>query len=117
MEPNEQVKGEDIELRDSRKAYECEELGENQAFLDDIEYLFDGLNAEYKLSDRCLCAIKFAENCLSSEFRMNFRLSNEYINRIFKSLSDATSYQVGRLFDELHIYWMVRLVSRCFFLS
>lgn len=83
----------DIKLRDSRKAYECEELGENQAFLDDVEYLFDGLNANYKLSDRCLCAIKLAESCLSSEFRMNLRLSNEYINRIFKSLGDSVNYQ------------------------
>lgn len=99
---------EDIELRDSRKAYECEELGENQAFLDDIEYLFDGLNAEYKLSDRCLCAIKFAENCLSSEFRMNLRLSNEYINRIFKSLSDSTNYQV----NEISIFDKVKMLVK-----
>ena len=82
------------ELRNSRKAYECEELGENQAFLDDIEYLLDGLGSNYKLTDRCLCAIKFAESCLSSEFRMNLRLSNQYINRIFSMLEDSTSYQV-----------------------
>ena len=91
----------DIELRNTRKAYECEELGENQAFLDDIEYLFDGLSASYKLSDRCLCAIKLAESCLSSEFRMNLRLSYEYINRIFKSLNDSVNYQVNSIHSYL----------------
>lgn len=90
-----------IELRNTRKAYECEELGENQAFLDDIEYLFDGLSSSYKLSDRCLCAIKLAESCLSSEFRMNLRLSYEYINRIFKSLNDSVNYQVKSIHSYL----------------
>ncbi len=87
----------EIKLRNSRKAYECEELGENQAFLDDICYLLDGLSSKYKLGDRCLCAIKLAESCLSSEFRMNLRLSSEYINTIFNSLNDSVNYQVSLL--------------------
>ncbi len=84
----------EFELRNSRKAYECEELGENQAFLDDIEYLFDGISSNYKLSDRCLCAIKLAESCLASEFRMCLRLQDQYINRIFSMLVDATQFHV-----------------------
>ena len=88
----------EIKLRDSRKAYECEELGENQAFLDDIGYLLDGINERNKISDRCLCAIKLAENCLSPEFRMNLRVSSEYISKIFASLSDCVKYQVGCCF-------------------
>ncbi len=82
------------QLRNSRKAYECEELGETQAFLDKIFYLMDGLNAKNKLSDRCLCALKLAEMCLSCEFRMNLRLSSEYINRMFLFLRDSPLYQV-----------------------
>jgi hypothetical protein len=84
----------EFELRNSRKAYECEELGENQAFLDDIEYLFDGISGNYKLSDRCLCAIKLAESCLASEFRMCLRLQDQYINRIFSMLTDSTKFHV-----------------------
>ena len=85
-----------IHLRNSRKAYECEELGETQAFLDDIYYFVDGLNSDkYRLSDRCLCAIKLAEKCLSSEFRLNLRTSGEYIRKIFNLLKDSTKLQVN----------------------
>ena len=93
---NKQIVSNDLEiqLRNSRKAYECEELGETQAFLDDIFYLMDGLNSKNKLSDRCLCALKLAEMCLSSEFRMNLRLSSEYIKRMFLFLKDSPEYQV-----------------------
>ena len=86
----------DINLRNSRKAYECEELGETQAFLDDIYYFVDGLNArKYRLCDRCLCAVKLAEKCLSSEFRLNLRTSSEYIRKIFSLLKDSTKFQVN----------------------
>jgi len=88
----------DVQLRNSRKAYECEELGETQAFLDDIFYLMDGLNSKNKLSDRCLCALKLAEMCLSSEFRMNLRISNDYINKMFTYLKDSPKYQVSFCF-------------------
>jgi hypothetical protein len=97
-----------------RKPYECEELGETQAFLDDLYYLMDGLSRKHKLSERCLCAIKLAEQCgTSSEFRMNLRsstltlpsssnqatidnTSNETIlTKIFKLLADSIDDRVG----------------------
>jgi hypothetical protein len=87
-----------VNLRNSRKAYECEELGEAQAFLDDLNYLVEGLGADYKLSERCLSSLKLAEQCLSSEFRINLRssLSNDgyYLNKLFNLLSDSTKYKV-----------------------
>ena len=82
-----------ISLRNTRKAYECEELGETQAFLDDLFFLMDGLNSRHELSERCLCAIKLAEQCLSSEFRMSLRSSSDYLNKIFKLLNDSSNYK------------------------
>jgi len=99
----------DVQLRNSRKAYECEELGETQAFLDDIFYLMDGLNSKNKLSDRCLCALKLAEMCLSSEFRMNLRISNDYINKMFTYLKDSPKYQVSFCFIYFFFLLNVRI--------
>ncbi|RNA22708.1 wings apart-like [Brachionus plicatilis] len=86
-----------INIRNTRKAYECEELGEAQAFQDDFNYLLDGLNSKHKLSERCLSSIKLAECCQSSEFRMNLRSAmssdGNNIHKIFKLLADATNYK------------------------
>ena len=84
-------------LRNTRKAYECENLGEAQAFQDDLFYLMEGLKSKYKLSERCLCAIKLAEQCLSSEFRMSLRSSSsvDYVNKIFKILNDSNKFKVS----------------------
>ena len=88
----------EVNLRNTRKAYECEELGEAQAFLDDLSYLIEGLSDDYKLSERCLSLLKLAEQCSSSEFRLNLRssLSNDgyYLNKLFNLLSDSTKYKV-----------------------
>ena len=87
-----------VNIRNTRKAYECEELGEAQAFQDDFDYLLDGLNSKHKLSERCLSSIKLAECCQSSEFRMNLRSSfsieGNNVHKIFKLLSDAANYKV-----------------------
>jgi hypothetical protein len=87
-----------VQLRNTRKAYECEELGETQAFFDDLFYLMHGLSAKYKLSQRCLCAVKLAEQCLSSEFRMSLRSSSDYLNKIFALLNDSNKYKVSFIF-------------------
>jgi hypothetical protein len=97
----------EIRLRNPRKAYECEQLGEEQAFLDDFYYFLDGIDVNNKLSERCLSAIKLAEECLSTEFRMNLRSSvstatvvnnkddaDHFLNKIFNSLSDSVKYKV-----------------------
>ena len=92
-----------IELRQSRKAYECEELGEAQAFLDDLNYLIGGLSSASRLSERCLTLIKLGEQCLSSEFRMSLRSSSTssssdsstyYLNRLCELLEDSIKYKV-----------------------
>jgi hypothetical protein len=86
---------EEMGLRNTRKAYECEDLGEAQAFQDDLFYLMDGLKSKYKLSERCLCALKLAEQCLSSEFRMSLRslAGGDYVNKIFKILNDSNKFK------------------------
>jgi hypothetical protein len=93
-------KKDEVSLRNTRKAYECEELGEAQAFLDDFNYLVEGISCEYKLSERCLSLIKLAEQCLSSEFRMNLRSSvssdDYYLNKLFRLLNDSTKYKVTK---------------------
>ncbi|CAF1043205.1 unnamed protein product [Brachionus calyciflorus] len=95
-----------INLRNSRKAYECEELGEAQAFQDDFNYLLDGLNSKYKLSDRCLSSIKLAECCQSSEFRMNLRSSSSngdsHVEKIFQLLNDSTDFKFSSLYFGYH---------------
>ena len=91
---NETASTEVFSLRNTRKAYECEELGETQAFLDDLFYLMGGLSSKHKLNDRCLCALKLAEQCMSSEFRMSLRSSSDYLNKIFHLLDDAAKYKV-----------------------
>ena len=90
-------------LRNTRKAYECENLGEAQAFQDDVFYLMDGLKAKYKLSERCLCAIKLAEQCLSSEFRLSLRssTSRDYLNKFFRILNDSNKYKVYLLIHKV----------------
>ena len=97
---------EEIHLRNPRRAFECEELGEAQAFLDDLNYLIGGLGSSHRLSERCLSLVKLAEQCLSSEFRMSLRssllpgssnadnTSVYYLNKLFDLLSDATKYKV-----------------------
>jgi hypothetical protein len=95
-----------VNLRSTRKAYECEQLGEEQAFLDDFYYLLEGLSStKYpnRLSDRCLSAIKLAEECLSTSFRMNLRSLSCY-ERIFDSLNDCAKYKSLSLCTSLILY-------------
>ncbi len=75
-------------LRDPRKAYECEELGETQSILDDTSYLMDGLSDNFQLANRCLSALKLAEYCVNSEFRMHLR-SHGIVAKIFTLLHDS----------------------------
>lgn len=94
-EPQLNKNGTMIMLCNSRKAYECEELGETQAFADDLYYLMDGLGSEFSTGQRCLSAIKFAEHCLSSDFRMHLRSYHGTLAKIFGLLSDCTKEPVS----------------------
>jgi len=73
----------------TRKAYECEELGELQSINEDIVYLMDGLKST-QLAHKCLSAIKLAEYCVNSEFRMHLR-SHGTVNKVLNLLKDAPS--------------------------
>lgn len=83
-------------LLNTRKAYECEELGETQSFTDDTNYLMDGLNDNFQMANRCMSAIKLAEYCLNSEFRMHLR-SQGTITKIFNLLHDSAKDYVNNL--------------------
>lgn len=113
-----------VELRQSRKAYECEELGEAQAFLDDLNYLIGGLSSASRLSERCLTLIKLGEQCLSSEFRMSLRSSSSgssiscdastyYLNRLCELLADSIKYKVNEIQFEFN-FNLLFLVIRIF---
>lgn len=100
-----------IYLRNSRKAYQCEQLGEEQAFMDNLNYLLDGLGSGNKLSDRCLSALKLAEECVSSEFRMSLRSMASYddkqgslLTRLFTPLEDSIKYKSLSLCTSLILY-------------
>lgn len=75
-------------LLNTRKAYECEELGETQSYTDDTNYLMEGLNDNFQLANRCMSALKLAEYCLNSEFRMHLR-SQGIFTKIFNLLHDS----------------------------
>ena len=78
----------------TRKAYECEELGETQSYTDDTNYLMEGLNDSFQLANRCMSALKLAEYCLNSEFRMHLR-SQGIFTKIFNLLHDSAKDYVS----------------------
>jgi hypothetical protein len=81
-------------LLNTRKAYECEELGETQSYTDDTNYLMEGLNDSFQLANRCMSALKLAEYCLNSEFRMHLR-SQGIFAKIFNLLHDSAKDYVS----------------------
>lgn len=86
--PNRDETSIDFPLTQTRKAYECEELGEIQGLIDDTIYLMDGLDKTVDISQRCLSAIKLAEYCINSDFRMHLR-THGTISKIFELLNDS----------------------------
>ena len=87
-------------LLNTRKAYECEELGETQSYTDDTNFLMDGLNDSFELANRCMSALKLAEYCLNSEFRMHLR-SQGIFAKIFNLLHDSAKDYVSYILLQL----------------
>ncbi|CAF4491934.1 unnamed protein product, partial [Didymodactylos carnosus] len=73
-----------------RQPTTCEELGETQSYIDDMEYLLAGFKSTKLLDDRCLSAVKFAEQCANPNFRMHLRTESA-LDKVFELLADAPS--------------------------
>ncbi|CAF3587193.1 unnamed protein product [Rotaria socialis] len=71
-----------------RQPTTCEELGETQSYIDDMEYLLAGFQSDKLLSSRCLSAVKFAELCVKPSFRMHLRTESA-LDRVLDLLKDA----------------------------
>ncbi|CAF3346872.1 unnamed protein product [Rotaria sp. Silwood2] len=71
-----------------RQPATCEELGETQSYIDDMEYLLAGFQTDKLLGSRCLSAVKFAELCVKPSFRMHLRTESA-LERVLDLLKDA----------------------------
>ncbi|CAF0974192.1 unnamed protein product [Rotaria sordida] len=71
-----------------RQPTTCEELGETQSYIDDMEYLLAGFQSDKLLGSRCLSAVKFAELCVKPSFRMHLRTESA-LERVLDLLKDA----------------------------
>ncbi|UJR31826.1 hypothetical protein I4U23_019303 [Adineta vaga] len=71
-----------------RQPTTCEELGETQSYIDDMEYLLAGFQANIILKNRCLSVVKFAELCAKPSFRMHLRTESALV-RVLDLLKDA----------------------------
>ncbi|KAL8595031.1 hypothetical protein ACOMHN_002010 [Nucella lapillus] len=74
-----------------KMAYEVQESGETQDFMDDVEYLLENLKDSQPLSIRALSTIQLAGKCISPAFRMHLR-AHGTVTKIFSLLHDACSY-------------------------
>ncbi|CAF4399627.1 unnamed protein product [Adineta steineri] len=71
-----------------RQPTTCEELGETQSYIDDMDFFLAGFQADKLLSSRCLSAVKFAELCAKPSFRMHLRTESALV-RVLDILKDA----------------------------
>ncbi|XP_053737054.1 wings apart-like protein homolog isoform X1 [Synchiropus splendidus] len=67
------------------------EIGENQEFTDDFEYLATGLKSGQPLNTRCLSVISLATRCAMPSFRMHLRARGK-VAQVFKTLNDAPQH-------------------------
>ncbi len=82
-------------VRHVKQAHHCQESGESQQFIDDIEYLLDGLKDSTSVSTRCLSTISLVEKSAAPAFRMHLR-AHGMISKLFGALKDAAKDPVGR---------------------
>jgi len=75
-------------IKNVKRGHEINDLGENQEFQDDVEYIIDGLNVRHAISLRCLTAISLASKCLKPNFRMHLR-AHSVVTKFFAELQDA----------------------------
>ncbi|KAJ8318117.1 hypothetical protein KUTeg_003208 [Tegillarca granosa] len=77
-------------VKNVKEAHECQEYGETQEYIDDVEYLLAGLQDKQPMSTRCLSCIGIAQKCIIPAFRMHLR-AHGIITKIFGSVQDACS--------------------------
>ncbi|VDM98538.1 unnamed protein product [Thelazia callipaeda] len=79
-----------IWIPDVKEAHECLKSGEEDDFVQDVNYIFGTLldpSSSNKL--KCLSVITLLKKCVSSEFRGFFR-SNNLLNRTLKAIPDLS---------------------------
>ncbi|XP_046359427.2 wings apart-like protein homolog [Haliotis rufescens] len=77
-------------VRNVKQAFEVQESGETQDFMDDVEYLLDGLQDSEPMPIRCLSCIQLAGKCTLPAFRMHLR-AHGTMTKIFTMLHDANT--------------------------
>ncbi|VDP86389.1 unnamed protein product [Echinostoma caproni] len=71
-----------------KEAHVCQERGETQHLLDDVEYLVDGLADHNQTNTRALSVLTLANKCLAASFRYMVN-AHGLIKRICTNLHDA----------------------------
>ncbi|CAH8579185.1 unnamed protein product [Heterobilharzia americana] len=75
-------------LHKVKEAYVCQEQGETQDLLDDVEYLVDGLADRNQVNTRALSVLTLANKCLAASFRYTL-IAHGLLKRICAKLHDA----------------------------
>ncbi|XP_064608984.1 wings apart-like protein homolog [Liolophura sinensis] len=78
-------------VKNVKQAHECQEIGETQEFMDDIEYLLVGLLDTEPTSVRCLSCLSLATKCTMASFRMHLR-AHGVVAKVFSALHDAYTH-------------------------
>ena len=77
-----------VELFDVKQPHQCRELGQQQMFRDEVQYLLDGIKPARSLSTRCLALCSLASECLSPLFRRQLSF-HQLMSQLTQSLSDT----------------------------
>ncbi|TGZ72722.1 hypothetical protein CRM22_001913, partial [Opisthorchis felineus] len=75
-------------VRKVSEAHVCQERGETQHLLDDVEYLIDGLADHNQANTRALSVLTLANKCLTASFRYLIS-AHGLVKRICANLHDA----------------------------
>ncbi|KAI6645979.1 Protein wings apart-like protein [Oopsacas minuta] len=97
-----------VELFDIKQPHQCRELGQQQMFRDEVQYLLDGIKPAQPVSTRCLAQCSLAAECFSPLFRRQLSF-HQLMPQLIQSLSDApTSPPPLRLAAALLLYALSR---------
>lgn len=77
-----------VELFDVKQPHQCRELGQQQMFRDEVQYLLDGIKPTQPLSTRCLALCSLATECISPLFRRQLSF-HQLMPQLLQSVSDA----------------------------
>ncbi|CAJ0922165.1 unnamed protein product, partial [Mesorhabditis belari] len=95
-------------IRKVKEAHECLEIGEQDDYKQDLEYILSSLaNQNANINTKCLSAITLAKKCITSDFRQFIRTKG-LIGAVFRSLIDAPSDANFALCAATVVYLMCR---------